>query len=94
MVNLVIVLITFVNFLYEGADLDIYMYFNTRIYQSTGLTLTHLCARLKPGPGFPTRLISTFNELRHEEIVNFLNIGGIVDHHCLNFLLKILIMIS
>ena len=31
-------------------------------------------------------LIFVFNELRWEVIVCFVDIGGIVDHHCLNFL--------
>ena len=31
-------------------------------------------------------MICMFNEMRSEMIVRFVNIGGIVDHHCLNFL--------
>ena len=27
-----------------------------------------------------------FNDLRWEKIVHFAEIGGIVDHHCLNFI--------
>jgi hypothetical protein len=27
-----------------------------------------------------------FSELRSEVIVHFVDVGGIVDHHCLNFL--------
>jgi hypothetical protein len=31
-------------------------------------------------------VFSMFNELRQELIVHFVDIGGIVDHHCLSFL--------
>jgi hypothetical protein len=31
-----------------------------------------------------------FNDLRQEASVRFVDIGGIVDHHCLNFLFIIL----
>jgi len=39
-------------------------------------------------PRFPTSyvvIIVLFNELRWELIVTFVDIGGIVDHYCLNF---------
>ena len=53
----------------------------------TGLTLPHLCACPKPGPGFPTSYVMVFfmfNELKCEVIVHLVDIGGIVDHDCLN----------
>ena len=56
---------------------------------STCLTLPCLCACPKPGPEFPSSYVVVFfkfNELRWEVIVCFVNIGGIVDHHCDNFL--------
>jgi hypothetical protein len=34
---------------------------------------------IKPGPVFPTPYVVIF-------LLSFANIGGIVDHHCLNFL--------
>ena len=51
----------------------------------------HFCDCSKPIPGFPSKyvvvfLLSMFSELRWEEIVRFVDIGGIIDHHCLNFL--------
>ena len=52
-----------------------------------GLTPPHLCVCPKPGPGFPTSYVvgffCVFSEWKWEVIVH---IGGIVDHHCLNFL--------
>ena len=40
------------------------------------------------GSGFPTSyvVICLFNDLRWETIVCFIDIGEIVDHHCINFL--------
>jgi len=41
-----------------------------------------------PGPGFPTTNVVVslvLNDLRRE--VRIIDIDGIVDHHCLNFLL-------
>jgi hypothetical protein len=56
----------------------------------TDLILQHFCACLKPGPGFLMPYIVVFvmfNYLRWDtEIVHFVDIGGFVDHHCLNFL--------
>jgi len=43
----------------------------------------------KLGPGFPTSyvvVLFVFSELRWEVIARFVDIGGIVDHHCSNFL--------
>ena len=40
---------------------------------------------LKSGAGFPTTYIVAFL-MFHEVIVRFVDIGKIVDHHCLNFL--------
>ena len=34
-----------------------------------------------------SKLTNVFNDLRREVIVRFVDIGGIVDHHCLMFLL-------
>ena len=48
------------------------------------------CPCLKTGPRLPTWYVLVcfiFNGLRWEEIVHFVDICGIVDHHCLNFLL-------
>jgi hypothetical protein len=56
----------------------------------TGLTLPRLCACPKSAPGFPTSYVVVFNELRREEIFPFVDIGGIVDHHCFNILFMIL----
>ena len=49
---------------------------------------------LEPGPGFSTLyvvffvffLCSVSSVLRLEVIVRFVDIGGIADHYCLNFL--------
>ena len=56
--------------------------------------MLHFCGRLKPGPKFQTSyvVVFIFDQLvvvRGDSlIVHFVNvdIGGIVDHHCLNFL--------
>jgi hypothetical protein len=53
-----------------------------------GSTLPHFCACPKPGPGLPTSYVVVFvvlNDLRWEVIIHFVDIGGIADHHCLNF---------
>ena len=59
----------------------------------TSLTVSHFCASPKPGPGFPilyvVDFVCVFSELRREMIVCFVDTGGIVNHHCLNFLLVI-----
>ena len=61
----------------------------------TGLTPPHFCACPKPGHGFPTSYVVVFVVfsnfrweviVRREVIVRFVDIGGIDDHHCLNFL--------
>ena len=42
----------------------------------------------RSGPGFSTLyvvVVLVCNDLRREVIVRFVDIGGIVDHHCLNF---------
>ena len=52
----------------------------------TGLPLPLLCAFPNPGAGFPMAYVmvfSMFNELRQELIVHFVDIDGIIDHHCL-----------
>ena len=53
----------------------------------TGLILPHLCACPKPGSGFPMPyVLGVFvsKELKWEVVVDFVDIGGIVDHHCCN----------
>jgi hypothetical protein len=55
----------------------------------TSLTLPHLCACLKPEPGFPMLFLMSFlyvNGLRWEMIVCFVDTDGNVGHHCRNFL--------
>jgi hypothetical protein len=53
----------------------------------TSLTLPHFCSCPKPGPGFPTSCCGVFCfQLRWKVIGHFVEIGGIDDHHCLNFL--------
>jgi hypothetical protein len=52
-----------------------------------GLTPPHCCACLKLGPGFPTTtscvvVFLVFSEFSWEVIFRFVDIGGIVDHHC------------
>ena len=53
-------------------------------------TIRHYyCVCPKPGSAFPTPYVLVFfvfNGLRSEVNARFLDIGGIVDHHCLNFL--------
>ena len=54
-----------------------------------GLTSPHCCACPKPRPGFPASNVVIFfvlMEWRSDEIVRFVNIGGIDYHHCLNSL--------
>ena len=56
-------------------------------HQLFGLTPPHLSACPKPKPDFPTLhgvIFFMFSDLRLEVIVCFGDIGGIVDHHCLN----------
>ena len=55
----------------------------------TDLTPPPFCACPKPGPGFTTSYVMVFlvfSELRWEVIVHFVDIVGIVNHHCLNYL--------
>ena len=56
----------------------------------TGLTLPHFFSSPMPGSEFPRPyamfFFSSLNGLRSEVIVRFVDIGGIVDHHCLNVL--------
>jgi hypothetical protein len=54
----------------------------------TSLTLPHFCACPKPGPGDPipyAGVFFMFTDLRWKVVVCFVDIGGIVDHHCLSF---------
>ena len=59
----------------------------------TGLTLPHFCACSNPESGFPLSYVTLpffcvqWVQLRQEVLVCFVDIGGIVDHHCLNFVL-------
>ena len=60
----------------------------------SSLTLPHFCTCPQQGPWFPmscVMVLFVFSELRWEVIVHFVDIDGIIDHHCLNFLF---IMIS
>jgi len=57
------------------------------------LTSLHCCACPQPGPRFPVSchclfvtVFCRFNNLRQEMFVGFVDIGGIVNHHCLNLL--------
>jgi hypothetical protein len=50
----------------------------------TNLTLPHFCACPKPGPGFPTSHHGLLSSVRIRGDC-FVDIGGIDDHHCLNF---------
>ena len=54
----------------------------------TDLTPPPVCACPKPGPGFTSSVMVflVFSELRWEVILHFVDIVGIVNHHCLNFL--------
>ena len=56
----------------------------------TSINPLHFCACTKPGPRFPKSYVVAFCvqwvQLRWEVIVHFVDIGGIDDHHCLNFL--------
>ena len=55
----------------------------------TSLSPPHVCACSKSKPGFSTSYVvvfSMFNYLRLKVVVRFVDIRGIVDHHCLNFL--------
>ena len=59
----------------------------------TGLPMPHFCACPEHGPRFATSysrgLFFYVHHLRWEVIVHFVDIGQIVDHHCLNFLFMI-----
>jgi hypothetical protein len=49
------------------------------------LILPHICACLKPGPRFPLAYnmgLFCVYWLRCEVVVHFVDIDGIVDHHC------------
>jgi len=52
----------------------------------TVLTPPHSCACPKQGPCFPNITCFQWIQLRWEMIIRFADIGGIDDHHCLNFL--------
>ena len=63
----------------------------------TGLTSSHLCACHKTRLGFLTSYVVVFfvfSELRWEVIVRFVDISEIVDHHCINFILRILVNLN
>ena len=46
--------------------------------------MPHFCACTKPETGFPMPFLC--NSFTCEVIVHLVDIGGIVDHHCLHFL--------
>ena len=56
----------------------------------TGLTPSYMCACPNlPRYGFPTSYVVALfmsNNLKWEMKVRFVDIGGIFDHHCFNFL--------
>ena len=45
---------------------------------------TELCACPKLGPGFPISYVEVLSMLSWDVVACFVDIGGIVDHHCLN----------
>ena len=51
--------------------------------QLTGLTQPYFRACPNPGPGFPSSYVLVFLMFNY---ICFVDIGGIVDHHCLNVL--------
>ena len=50
------------------------------------LTLPHLWVCTKPGAGISNFIYRSIFEFRWEVIIHSIDIGGIDDHHCLNFL--------
>ena len=55
-----------------------------------------ICVCSKPGPRFPMPYVMVFlmfNGLMLEVVVCFVDIGGIADRHCLNFLFIIIQLI-
>ena len=71
----------------------IYMYCHWRSGYQEGMVvilLTHLtphyCACNNPGPVCRGPPLLVLSEWRWEAIVHFVDIGGVVDNHCLNFL--------
>jgi len=55
---------------------------------TTGLTQPHIFACPKPRPGFPTPYFVFFFTVQlFEVVVRFDDVGEIVDHLCLNFIL-------
>ena len=75
---------------------DKYVYGNIQISRGGWNTIIinkvnspHCCVCPMPGLGFPTSYVVVFfmfNNLRWYVIVRFVDIGGIVDHQCLNCL--------
>jgi hypothetical protein len=57
-----------------------------------GLTLTHFrnCSRVLISNTLCRGSFYVFSELKQDVIVRFVDIGGIIHHHCLNFLFLIL----
>jgi hypothetical protein len=51
--------------------------------QLIGLTSPHCCACPKPNSGF-LEFFCVFNGLKRGDVVRFVDIDEIVDHHCLN----------
>ena len=59
------------------------------LHPINGFAPPHFFACPKPEPGFPMSYVTVcfmFNYFMWEMIVTFIDIGGVVDHHCLNFL--------
>jgi len=62
-----------------------------------GTTRQHLCACPNPGPEFPSDYIVdlfVFDDFMWEVVVRFVDIGGIVYHHCFHLLFVIYYEIS
>ena len=63
-------------------------FFYCKYFRSIIITHLHSCVCPKPGFGFPmsyVMVVFVFSELSWEVIVRFVDIGGIDDHHWLNF---------
>ena len=59
----------------------------------TSLSMPHFCVCPKSGPGFPTSYVMVFvcaQLAKMRDSCSFIDIGGIDDHHCLNFLFTII----
>jgi hypothetical protein len=72
------------------ATKDLYLLYKSLMQPIGLITSPHFCAFLKPGSRFLMHILWFYvqDELKWEVIFQFLDKGGIVDHHCLNFLFK------